>query len=74
MNIRTISLSVLAAIFAFGLVGCGEKEVDAKPVDGPMENAGEKMDKAAEKTGDAIENASDKTGEKIEETGEKMQK
>lgn len=63
MKTRTLSLSFLAAIFAIGLVGCGDKAVDVKPVDGPMEKAGEKMD-----------NAADKTGEKIEEAGEKMQK
>jgi len=74
MKIRTLSLSFLGAIFAIGLIGCGEKDVDVKPVDGPMENAGEKMDHAADKTADAIENAADKTGEKVEEAGENMQK
>ncbi len=74
MKTRTLSLSFLAAIFAIGLVGCGDKAVDVKPVDGPMEKAGEKMDNAAEKTSESVEKAADKTGEKVEEAGEKMQK
>ena len=51
MKILKISLmiSVLALVFA---TACKEK--------GPMEKAGEKVDKAVEKTGDAVKEGADK--------------
>lgn len=53
MKILKISLMipVLALVLAV-TPGCKEK--------GPMEKAGEKVDKAAEKTGDAIKEGADK--------------
>jgi len=51
--VAALTLAILLA----GLVGCEKKQ-------GPMEQAGEKIDKAAEKAGDSIK----KAGEKIKDT------
>lgn len=48
----TTRLLILSLIVALSLTGCPAK-------DGPMEEAGEKVDKAIEDTGDAIEDATD---------------
>jgi len=53
MKILKISLMIpLFALLLMAATGCKEK--------GPMEKAGEKVDKAAEKTGDAIKEGADK--------------
>jgi Flp pilus assembly protein TadD len=49
--------ALMLAILIAGVSGCEKKQ-------GPMERAGEKIDKAAEKAGDSIK----KTGEKIKDT------
>lgn len=49
---KSIYLFLAFAIISLGTVGCKK--------DGPMEQAGEKIDEAAEKAGDKIENAADK--------------
>lgn len=51
-------LLVLAAAALLGLAGCGKK--------GPMQKAGESVDKAAEATGDAVKESADKTGDALE--------
>ena len=59
---KKISASVVAvmalSLVLTGLSGCQKKE-------GPMERAGEKVDKAAEKTGDAIKDAGNKIKESV---------
>ena len=53
MKILKISLLIpVVALLMVAASGCKEK--------GPMEKAGEKVDKAAEKTGDAIKEGADK--------------
>ncbi|MBC6904325.1 hypothetical protein DWB84_02425 [Saccharophagus sp. K07] len=52
---KAYTLALMLALFgatSFSLVGCDR--------DGPMEKAGEKVDRAAENTGDAIEDACEK--------------
>ena len=46
-------LLVTVLLGGFAVVGCKEK--------GPLEKAGESVDKAARKTGDAVKDAGDKT-------------
>ena len=47
---------------------CGTSLVyGCKDNDGPMENAGEKMDKGAEKTGDAVGDAMENTGDAVKD-------
>ena len=46
-------LLVAVLISGFALVGCKEK--------GPLEKAGESVDKAAKKTGEAVKDAGEKT-------------
>jgi len=58
IKISTLLVAALTlAILLAGLVGCEKKQ-------GPMEQAGEKIDKAAEKAGESIK----KAGEKIKDT------
>lgn len=49
------------AVIAVALIGTGCKE------EGPMENAGEKIDNAAEKTAEATKKAAEKTGDAIKD-------
>jgi hypothetical protein len=54
-DMKILKISLMIPVLALVLVaapGCKEK--------GPMEKAGEKVDKAAEKTGDAIKKGADK--------------
>jgi len=53
---KNMIIALMASILLVGVVGCEKKQ-------GPMERAGEKIDKAAEKTGDSIK----KTAEKIKD-------
>ncbi|MGV3772962.1 MAG: hypothetical protein ACO1QB_08675 [Verrucomicrobiales bacterium] len=72
INIRrfmpTMSLrSVIATLLAVGsltLVGCKEK--------GPMEQAGENIDKAFENTKEATKEGVEKVGEAAEKAGDKV--
>jgi hypothetical protein len=50
---KKILLMLLVAAYVTPMVGCKEK--------GPMEKAGEKIDRAAEKTGDKIDEAAKDT-------------
>lgn len=52
MKQRIAWCTLLAFFFALGLSGC-ERE-------GPMERAGEKVDRGVEKTGDSLEKAGDR--------------
>jgi len=59
------SWMVMTALVSAGAAwGCGS---DQKKADGPVENAGEKVDEAAEDTKDAAEEAGDKIEEKTDE-------
>ena len=53
---KNIFIALMVGIFMAGITGCEKKK-------GPMEQAGEKIDKAAEKAGDSIK----KAGEKIKD-------
>ena len=54
-----VLLTAMTAAF-----GCASEQ---KKADGPVENAGEKVDEAAEDTKDAAEDAGDKIEEKTDE-------
>lgn len=56
---------VLTAVLA-ALAGCQKQE-------GPVEKAGQKIDKAVEKTGEKINETKEKVGEKLEKAGESIQ-
>lgn len=58
--------SVLAGL---SLVACGGNK---EPADGPVEQAGEKVDDAAEDTKEGAEKATEKTGEALEDAGDKV--
>jgi len=61
---RSVIAAVVLGIMVAGVSGC-KKE-------GPMERAGQQMDKAAEKSGQKIDRAIEKTGDKLERTGDKI--
>lgn len=63
--------SVLLASLLSGLTlaACGGNK---EPAEGPMENAGEKVDEAASDTKDGAEKAAEKTGEAMEDAGDKV--
>jgi hypothetical protein len=58
--------SLLAGL---SLVACGGSK---EPADGPVEQAGEKVDNAAEDTKEGAEKAAEKTGEAVENAGDKV--
>jgi predicted small lipoprotein YifL len=60
---HVIAALMVSALIA-GVSGCKKK--------GPMEQAGEKIDKAAEKTGQQLDKAVKKTGENLEKAGDKI--
>lgn len=62
---RNIIAAVVSGILIAGMTGCKKKE-------GPMERAGQEIDKAAEKTGQQIEKGIEKSGENIEKAGDKI--
>lgn len=62
---RNIIGTVVMCILIAGVVGCKKKE-------GPMERAGQEIDKAAEKTGQQIDKAIKKSGDNIEKAGDKI--
>jgi len=55
--IKNVFIVLMSGILIAGVAGCEKKQ-------GPMERAGEKIDKAAEKAGDSIK----ETGEKLKDT------
>ena len=55
--IKNVFTVLMSGILIAGVAGCEKKQ-------GPMERAGEKIDKAAEKAGDSIK----ETGEKLKDT------
>ncbi len=55
-NNKNMCIALMVSMLLAGLSGCEKK--------GPMERAGEKIDKAAEKTGESIK----KAGEKIKDS------
>ena len=64
---RGIELVRIALALSFGitlLAGCEQK--------GPMEKAGEKVDKAVEGMGKEMKKAGEKVGEGLEEAGKKV--
>ena len=57
---------IVAALLCAGLmVGCKEE--------GPMERAGEDLDRAAKDAGKSLERAGEKTGDAVKDAGEKIQ-
>ncbi|WP_458524937.1 hypothetical protein [Onishia taeanensis] len=56
--LRTLALSVLIGMMAFGLAACEEE--------GPAEQAGENIDEAMEDAGESVE----EMGESVEEAAE----
>ena len=55
---------ILVAAMLVGATACKKKAMHSE---GPMESAGESVDKAAHDTADATEEAAEDTGDKIEE-------
>ncbi len=60
-NITCLS-AVATFALALGLGGCNDR-----PAQGPLENAGEKVDEAAEDTKDAVEEAGKDTERAVED-------
>jgi predicted small lipoprotein YifL len=60
-------LLLTALVTGLSLAACGGNK---EPAEGPMENAGEKVDQAAEDTKEGAEKASEKTGEALENAGD----
>jgi hypothetical protein len=62
------SLLLASLVSALALIACGGNK---EPADGPVEQAGEKVDNAADATVDGAEKATEKTGEALESAGDK---
>lgn len=60
---------LIASTLLLGAVACGKKKAESG--EGPLESAGEEVDKAADDVGDKTEEAADDTGDKIEEATDK---
>jgi hypothetical protein len=61
---------LLASVLAgLSLIACGGSK---EPADGPVEQAGEKVDDAAHETKQGAENAAESTGEAVEDAGDKV--
>ena len=71
LSAEAMKHSVLFASLLAGLalVACGGNK---EPADGPVENAGEKVDEAASDTKEGAEKAAEKTGEAVENAGDKV--
>ena len=67
MKIAKFLCALLLVGGVSSLYGCDDN-------DGPMENAGEKMDKAADDAGDAVDNAADNVGDAAKETQKDIEK
>ena len=63
-SIERLRVVVSLALGFVLLAGCEQK--------GPMEKAGQKIDKAVEDTGKELKKAGEKVGESIEEAGKKV--
>ncbi len=66
MNKSVWLASVLSGL---ALAACGGSK---EPADGPVEQAGEKVDDAAHETKEGAESATEKTGEALEDAGDKV--
>lgn len=55
---KYILMTTLAGVLTVSLMGCEQQ--------GPMEEAGEKIDNSIERAGDKIENAGDKVEDKLD--------
>lgn len=62
----TLGAAVVLTALLAALSGCQKQE-------GPVERAGQKIDKAVEKTGEKINETKEKVGEKLEKAGENLQ-
>lgn len=65
--------TTMSLVAALGLAGCGSDQKTPEEPEGPMENAGEKVDEAAEETGDAAEEAADEADEAVEDAADKTE-
>ncbi|MDF3067420.1 MAG: hypothetical protein K0R38_3021 [Polyangiaceae bacterium] len=63
------SLLLASLVTGLALVACGGNK---EPAEGPVENAGEKVDEAASDTKQGAENAAEATGEAVENAGDKV--
>jgi hypothetical protein len=63
------SMLLASLLTGLSLAACGGNK---EPAEGPMENAGEKVDEAASDTKDGAEKAAEKTGEAVEDAGDKV--
>lgn len=63
------SMLLASLLTGFSLLACGGNK---EPAEGPVENAGEKVDEAAAETEQGAENAAEKTGEAVENAGDKV--
>lgn len=61
--------TLLAALAAVTMLACHH---ETRGGDGPMENAGEKVDRAADRAGDKIDRAAEKVGDDAEKAGDKL--
>lgn len=63
------SMLLASLLTGLSIAACGGNK---EPAEGPMENAGEKVDEAASDTKDGAEKAAEKTGEAVEDAGDKV--
>jgi len=63
------SMFLASLLITLPMVACGGSK---EPAEGPVENAGEKVDDAASDTKEGAEKASEKTGEAVEDAGDKV--
>jgi hypothetical protein len=63
------SIFLASILTSVSLIACGGNK---EPAEGPVENAGEKVDEAAADTAEGAENAAEKTGEAVENAGDKV--
>jgi hypothetical protein len=63
------SMLLASLLTGLSLLACGGNK---EPAEGPVENAGEKVDEAAADTKQGAEDAAEKTGEAVEDAGDKV--
>ena len=63
------SMFLASLLISLPMAACGGNK---EPAEGPVENAGEKVDEAASDTKEGAEKATEKTGEAVENAGDKV--